>query len=112
MDATRKHEVVRPQPGLLDPLLDGVAGCWGELELNRTLSLLLHHHGARCHLVAVADVPDLEAGEIAATQLAVDPKVEEGKFAHPVFHPQADSEGPDVFELERRLLTDGATRAL
>lgn len=34
------------------PVLPG--GC--ELELNRTLSLVLHHQGAQCHLVPVANV--------------------------------------------------------
>lgn len=32
---------------------------------------MLHHHGSGCHLVAVADVPDFEANEVAAAQLAV-----------------------------------------
>jgi len=33
---------------------------------------VLHHDGASCYLVAVADVPDLEADQVAAAQLAVD----------------------------------------
>jgi hypothetical protein len=63
---------------LLDPLLDGVACCWCDLELNRPLGLVLHDNGARRHLVAVADVPDPEADQVAAAQLAVDPEIEEG----------------------------------
>ena len=94
VDATRKHEGVRPQSRLLDPLLDGVACCGREFELNRALRLVLHQHGARCHLVAVADVTNLKANEVAAAQLAVDPEVEEGKLAHPAFHLKADSEAP------------------
>jgi hypothetical protein len=57
-------------------------------------------------LVAVADVPDLEADEVAAAQLAVDPEVEEGKLAHSIFHLQTDSKRPDVLKLERCLLAD------
>ncbi|WP_436296987.1 hypothetical protein [Variovorax sp. LjRoot175] len=30
---------------------------------------MLHHYGASCHLVAVADVPNLETDEVAAPQL-------------------------------------------
>ena len=56
--------VIRPQSRLLDPLLDSVARCGRDLELNRALSLVLHDDGPRCHLVTVADVPDLEAESV------------------------------------------------
>ena len=57
-------------------------------------------------MVPVADVADLEADQVAAAKLAVDSQVEECKLPYAVFHLQADSECPDVLELERRLLTD------
>ena len=53
-----------------------------DLELNRVLSLVLHDHGARRYLLAMADVPDLEADQIAAASLAVGPQVEEGQLTH------------------------------
>jgi len=98
--------VVRLQPGLLDPLLHRIPGGRCDLELHRALGLVLHHHGTGCHLVAVADVPDLEADEVAAAKLAVDSQIEEGELAHPALHLQANTEGPDVLELERCLPTD------
>ena len=69
---------------------------------NRTgrRGFVLHHHGAGRHLVAVADVPDLQADEVAAAQLAVDPEVKEGKLAHRAFHLETNLKGPDVLELE------------
>ena len=39
-------------------------------------------------------------------EFAVDSQVEECKLAHPVLHLEADSERPDILELERRLLAD------
>ncbi len=42
---------------------------------------MLHHHGAACHLFAVADIPDPEADKVTAAQFAVDSQVEEDKLA-------------------------------
>ena len=96
-----------PQRGLLDPLLHGLARGRCDLELQRTLRIVLNHRGTGGHVVAVADVPNLEADEVAPAQLAVDSQVEEGELAHPVFHLQANMKRPDVLELERCPLTDG-----
>jgi hypothetical protein len=54
----------------------------------------------------MAHVPDLEADQVASTQLAVDAEVEEGEFAHSALHLKPNSKCPDVLELERRLLAD------
>ena len=64
MKSTREQEVVRLQSRLLDPPLHGIAGGRRDLELNRALRLVLHHHRARGHLLAVANVPDLERYEV------------------------------------------------
>ena len=71
VDAARKQKVLGFQPCLLDPVLDGVARCLRDLELHRALGLVLQHYGATCHLVAVADVTDLETNQVASAQLAV-----------------------------------------
>jgi hypothetical protein len=52
----------------------------------------------------MTNVPDLEGHQIAATKLAVDAQVEQREFADAAFHLQPDAQGPDVLELERRLL--------
>ena len=54
----------------------------------------------------MADVPDFEADEIAAAQLAVDPEIEYGELAHPALHLETHPKGPDVLGLERCLLSD------
>ncbi|MDN4592037.1 hypothetical protein DBA29_26500 [Xenophilus aerolatus] len=64
-----EQKVLRPQTCCLDPLLDGITCGAGDLELHRTLGLLLHDDSARGDLLAVADVMDLERNEVTSTQL-------------------------------------------
>jgi hypothetical protein len=59
------------QPDKLDPCPHGLPGGRRDLELNRALRLAPDDDGAYRHLVAMAHVPDLQANEIASTQLAV-----------------------------------------
>lgn len=91
MNAARKHKVVRLQSGLLDPILYSVSRRRRDFELDRVLGLVLHDHRARCDVATVADVPDLQADQIAAAEFAVDSQVEECQLAHPVLHLEADS---------------------
>ena len=102
----REQEVLGPQARLLDPPLHGLAGHAGDLELNRALRLVLHHDGPGRDLVPVTDVPDSQADQVAASQLAVDAQVEQRELTNPVLHLQADAQRPDVLGLERRLLAD------
>jgi hypothetical protein len=74
--AAREQEIVGLQRRQLDPFLHRVTGTRRDLELHWALSLVLHHHGAGCSLIPVADVPDLQADEVAAAKLAVDAQVE------------------------------------
>jgi hypothetical protein len=66
-----------------------------ELEPHRALGLVLQDHGAGRHLVAVADVPNLQAAQVAAAQLAVDPRLNRQARAA-TFHLQTNTKGPDV----------------
>src|SRR4051812_24074950 len=106
MNTTREHKVVGFQPCLLDPPLQSVAGRRRDLELNWALGFVLHHHGTSRHLVAMTEVPNFEADEVTAAQLAIDTQVEQSKLAHPTFHLKADAKCPDVLELERCFLAD------
>ena len=91
---------------MLDPLLHGVARRRRDLELDGPLGLVLHHDRPRGHLIAVADVPDLQNDEVTTSKFAVDSKVEESEFADSTLNLKADSKCPDVLELERCLLAD------
>ncbi len=72
METTGEQEILRLQLSLFDPSLQGVAGSCRDLELDRTLCLVLHHDRARRDLVAMKDVSDLEGDEIASAELTVD----------------------------------------
>ena len=84
VDAAREQEFVGLQSRVLDPLLYGFTGDWRDLELNGSLSFVLHHDGPRGHLVAVAYVADLECNEVTSSELAVDTQVEERELAYSV----------------------------
>ena len=49
-------------------------------------------HRSGSHLVAVADVPDLQTDKVAARELTVDSQVKQCKLAHPVLHLTAHQE--------------------
>lgn len=51
MQPAGKQEVLELRAGLLDPRLQDVPRCLCDLELDRTLRLVLHDDGARRHLV-------------------------------------------------------------
>jgi hypothetical protein len=100
MDPTWKQEIVGSKAGLLDPLLNGVARRRRDLELHRTLCLLLHDDGPRGDLVAMTDVPKLQLHQVTAPELAVDAQIEQRQFPHPIRHLKADPKRPDVLQLD------------
>ena len=57
------------------------AGCFGELELDRASSLLLHHDGARSYPITVRNVAHSNLHQIASAQLAINGQVEQGKIS-------------------------------
>jgi len=106
VNAAWEHIVLGLQSRDLDPFLNGVTSRGRDFELDRTLGLVLHDDRPRCHLIAVANVPDLECNEVTSAELAVNSQVEQREFAYPVLHLETDSECPDILCLERRLLAD------
>ena len=64
-----------------DPGADRVPGLLGNLELDRSLGLLLHDDRTGGDPTALDDIVDAQPDQIAATQLAVDGQVEQGKVA-------------------------------
>jgi hypothetical protein len=85
-------------PGAVDTLAGGAlfGPVWGTpwnlsgATMGATLAFLIARH----------------LGADWVVQLAVDAEVEEGEFANSALHLQSDAQGPDVLELERRLLPD------
>ena len=85
-----------PELGVRDPGGDRFPGLVGRLELHRLLCLVLEDDGAVRHRAAVGDVADAQRDQVAAAQLAVDRKVEQGEVAQPLRQLQADPDRPDL----------------
>jgi hypothetical protein len=60
-----------------EPCQQTGSSIWQEFEMYRTACFLLHYDRARPDLTAIDDVADLHSSKVAATQLAVDPQVEQ-----------------------------------
>jgi hypothetical protein len=63
--------------------MDRGPGLLGDFELDRSPCLFLDHGATVPHPAAGAYVVDLQADEIATSELAVDREVEQGKISLP-----------------------------
>src|SRR3954453_9843231 len=106
MPSTRKQEILGAQLTTTNPGSNGLACRLGNLELHRSLSFLLHNNGACRDPLAVRNITNANFHEIASAQLAIDREIEQRKITGTVSNLQAHSNGPDVFELQRRFLPD------
>jgi hypothetical protein len=91
-----------------DPVSDREPRLFGDFELDRPAGLLLDHGRAIPHRAADTHVIDPQGDQIAAAQLAVDRQVEQREIALSNLKLKPDPDGPDLFRLERALLTDQA----
>ncbi|MGI4878918.1 MAG: hypothetical protein ACRYG4_15675 [Janthinobacterium lividum] len=73
------------------------------LELYWPSGLLLDDDGTAAYLAADHERPDLDLHELAAPQLAIYSKVEQGAVAHTAMLIQVEAYGPDLSWLERPL---------
>jgi hypothetical protein len=71
-----KEELLRLQVRRADPCRDRVSRLFGDLELHRSLGLLLHDNRSRGDVTALDHIVDAESNQIATAQLAVDREVE------------------------------------
>ena len=79
----------------------------GDFQLHRSLCLLLHDHGAHSDETTVAYIADAQLHQITGPQFAVDRKIEQGKLACSFSDLEADSNRPDILQLQGRLLLNG-----
>src|ERR1700737_2198677 len=97
-----------PEFDLRQPIMDRGPGLLHDFELDRSPCLFLDHGATVSHPAAGAYVVDLQADEIATSELAVDREVEQGKISFPALQLKPNPNGPDIFRLERALLADQA----
>src|SRR5262244_1510571 len=108
-EAAREKVAPIPEFGFRQPVLDRGPSLRGNFELHRSPRFLLDYGAAVADLHARPYVMDLQAEEIAAPELAVNRKVEQGKVAFGALELEPDPNCPDVFRLERALLAGQAT---
>jgi hypothetical protein len=86
-----------------DPGSDRVPCLLGNLELNGPLGLLLHDNR---DVTALDHVVNAKPDQIASAQLAVDCEIEQREFSAPMIELKSNSDSPDLFQLQRRLLAE------
>ena len=67
----RKQWVLRSQPGVSDPSPDRISGLLRDLELRRTLGLLLQNNRPGCDATPVADLSDAQLDQVTGSKLAL-----------------------------------------
>src|SRR6476619_420279 len=107
-ETAREQVAPVPEFHLRQPIMDRGPGLLHDFELDRSPCLLLDHGATVSHPAAGAYVVDLQADEIAASELAVDREVEQGKISLPALQLKLkpNPNGPDIFRLERALLAN------
>jgi hypothetical protein len=76
----------------------------GNFKLDRSACLPLNDGSAISDPAAGADIVDLWADEIAASELAIDCEIEQGKVARSVLELEPDPDCPDILRFQRSLL--------
>jgi hypothetical protein len=77
-----------------------------DLKLHRLFRFVLHHHGARFDLAAMADISNPQGYKVASSQFAVKTEIEQRKLSDPKLHLQSHPDGPDVFGFQWSLLAN------
>src|ERR1700730_2735411 len=103
-ETAREQVAPVPEFDLRQPIMDRGPGLLHNFELDRSPCLFLDHGTAVSHPAASAYVVDLQADEIATSELAVDREVEQVKISFPDLQLEPNPNGPDIFRLERALL--------
>ncbi len=99
---TREQMLRRIQVCAPNPVRDRLAGLLGDLELNRLSRLLLHHHRAGCHPVALRDISYSQFEKIAGPKLTVDGEIEQRQVAMLLIDLSVNPYRPNLLKFQRR----------
>jgi hypothetical protein len=78
----------------------------GDLELDRSLGLLLHHYGPMKYASALGEVFDSKTHQVTAAEFAIDRQIEQCKVSQAFGQLQSNSDCPDLLQLQRLFLTE------
>jgi len=84
IDAARERIVLHRSAATFEPSKEAPACIRHDFKLHWSTDPLLDHHRPRSHLTAGDKVANLYLHQIAASQLAVDRKVEERSISQPM----------------------------
>lgn len=102
MTAACEQELAGLLAGGFDVVVDRLPGLFGQLEPDGMSSFSLTDGGAINGDPIRSHILDLEADDIAASELAVDGKIEHGKIACSALDLQLGPDRPDVLRPQRR----------
>src|ERR1700690_3519584 len=83
-----------------NPSEERFSGRLRNLELNRSLGLLLHDDRARGDSITVCDIADTQLHEIAAAQLTVNRQIEQRRLTLPIGQLEPNPYRPNFLEFE------------
>lgn len=104
--SAREDEVVQRSTASLRPCLHRLSCRIHQLELDRTLGLLLDHNGAVTDASAGNYIANPNLDHITAAQLAIDGEVEQRSVAQSPMLVEPEANGPDLLLFQRPLRTD------
>ena len=108
INPTWENIIVHSAAPPLEPSQQAGPGVGEQFELHRPARFLLHHQGARADLPATDNVADFHLDEVAATQLAVDPEVEQCPISNAAALIEEEADLPYLLRLQRALCADSA----
>jgi hypothetical protein len=79
---------------VLDPSRNGLPGLLGNLELHRSLGLLLHDDAPSRHAVPKRGVSNAQLHQVAGPELTVDGKVKHGELSDALPELEANTGSP------------------
>lgn len=103
VQAAGEQGIVRLNVRAVDPGSNRHSRRQGDLELDRSIGLLLHDNRPDSNQGAMRDFPQLELHEIAGAKLLVNGKIEQSEVANRMGQLEAHPDRPDVAE-QRRFL--------
>ena len=105
-NAARKYELLRLQMSGCYPSAHRAPRLLGDFELHRPLGFLLHDNRTVGDMTALDHIVDAKRDQITPAQLAVDGKVEQCEFPGSLIQLQPNPDGPNLLQLQRRLLAE------
>jgi len=96
IDAARERIVLDRSTAPLKPCQEASTSIRHDLELNWSTGLLLNHHRPCSQLTAGDKVADFDLHQIAASQLAVDRKIEKCPVSKPMLSIQVKANSPNL----------------